>query len=297
MNETVAEFPKQADAAPPPQAPSHAKLAEAVAAVMSGVERLKKDQNNSFAGYKFTSIDDYKDLIRPLMAEHGLMVCVSQVDYQTFKHTNDKGKESLHCQFDFELWLEHKSGEVSDREGSTVCLPYTSAQTSGQARSYAMKEWLKSKFMASSGDVNEDADAYALDMKLTKAQARNVHTALIEELRAIGNKADRESLKLWADKNSVLLDAMPNDWTVELRHEYKQAQLQIDLIEKGEKATEHLPDMTKWKSDFEAQIRAATTEVDVNTVWESHEDTIDGLIPTDRAEVERIYRECLEAVL
>lgn len=284
----VEEFPSK-----PAERPN---LAAAVAAVMADVKRLGKDQDNKFANYRFTSVDDYKDLIRPLMAEHGLMACVSQVGFDTFEHETDKGKKSMHCRFDFELWLEHKSGEAGEHEGSTVCLPYTSAQTSGQARSYAMKEWLKSKFMASSGDTAEDADSFALDVKLTKAQARDVHAALIEELRDIGNKGDQDALNTWAGKNTVLLDAMPNDWTVELRHEYRQAQLQVNLIQKGVEATEHLPDVTKWKADFESEIRAATTEEDVDATWAGHEDTIESLIATDRAEIERIYRECMEAV-
>ena len=68
------------------------------------------------------------------------------------------------------------------------------------------------------------------------------------------------------------------------------------MIEKGAKIERDLPNMEDWKAGFESEIRAATNEVDINAVWESHEDMIENLTPTDRAEVERIYRECLEKV-
>lgn len=212
------------------------QVAKAVAAVTAEVKRLEKADNNAFAKYKFTSVDDYKDFLRPLMSKNGLSVGMSQTRFDRFQHTTDGKKETTHCQYDFELWLEHESGEKGDREGTTVCLPYTGAQTTGQARSYAQKEWLKSKFLASSGDTAEDADSHSFDVTLPKAAARDLHEKMVEELRRYAKECpDEKHLKEWYDKNHVLIEAMPDDWTVYLRNEYHQALLAIKARDKGVK--------------------------------------------------------------
>lgn len=274
--------------------PLPGQLAAAVAAVMTEIKRLEKGDDNKFANYKFTSVDDYKDMIRPLMAKRGLMACVDQVRFSTFSHTTEKGKESLHCKFDFELWLEHISGEKGKPEGSTVCLAYVGAQTSGQARSYAMKEWLKSKFLASSGDTAEDADSHDLDIQLSKQQARGIHAALTEELRGIASSGTEADLTMWSEKNSVMLNAMPKDWVIELRHEYKLAQISIGAREKGEKIDAENPMMDEWLDELENQMAVAENHSEIETLWLEHEDTIAKLGPTDEARANRIKREQLE---
>lgn len=247
------------------------KLAAAVAAVMKEVKRLEKADNNAFAKYKFTSVDDYKDALRPLMAEQGLSVGLSQVGHLTFEAKKYKGEKveaiTLTCQYDFELWLEHESGEIGQREGSTICLPYTGAQTTGQARSYAQKEWLKSKFLASSGDLAEDADAYALDIKLPKAEARNIYERLVGELRELGKFGADEDMKDWINKNSIFLDAMPNDWMMELRNEGAQANLMIKERKASGPQVPMPSNIENWLSDLESSLEAQTSIDDLNSAW------------------------------
>lgn len=243
------------------------KLAAAVAAVMKEVRRLEKADNNAFAKYRFTSVDDYKDNLRPLMASNGLQPCLSEVDFSDFMHSDDKGKEKRHLRFKFELWLEHASGEIGQRETSTVCLPYVGAQTTGQARSYAQKEWLKSKFLASSGDTAEDADAYALDIKLSKAEARKIHERLTNELREFGETGVDGDLDKWADTNSVLLEAMPNDWSIELRNEYKQAALLIKDRQIAGPQPELPTDMEAWLSSLNASLGDCITREELDSMW------------------------------
>ena len=249
------------------------KLAAAVAAVMAHIMRLEKADNNAFAKYRFTSVDDYKDALRPLMAKNGLSVGMSQVGFERFTETKDKNKESTHCQYDFELWLEHESGEVGKPEGSTVCLPYVGAQTTGQARSYAQKEWLKSKFLASSGDRAEDADSAALDIQLPKAEARKLQSKMDDEMRAIGKNGTVADLKDWYARNEILIQAMPNDWTVYLRSEYQNALLEIKAREKGVEVGPKLPNNVEdWLANLGASLADCTTPDELEHMWSEVQD-------------------------
>lgn len=140
-------------------------LTRAVANVMKDVRRQGAKDENKFAGYKYTSVDDYKDHLRPLLAMQGLAVHCDQVGFSLENVlTSGKGgdKNTLAARFDFEIWLTHVSGAADENpERITVMLPFVGAQTTGQARSYALKEWAKSRFWATSGNTTEsDPDAH-----------------------------------------------------------------------------------------------------------------------------------------
>lgn len=256
-------------------------LSSAVAAVMKDVKRLEKADNNAFAKYKFTSVDDYKDNLRPLIAQKGLETCLSQVGFERFEHAA-KGKDTgVHCQYDFILWLKHESGEVGAPEGSTICLPYTGAQTTGQARSYAQKEWLKSKFLASSGDTAEDADAYALDIKLSKGEARKIYDRLVAELREFGKYGVEGDIEKWGGINSVFLEAMPNDWMIELRNEGKQAGLLIKDREIAGHQIEVPTDIENWLSDLNACLAAQYVMADLENAWAEAQPMASALPPEE----------------
>lgn len=197
------------------------KVATATAAVMKEVKRLRKADNNAFAKYRYTSVDDFKDALRPLLAKHGLVPNANELSCDTFEKADEKSKApSLHAKFRFELWLEHISGEEGKPEGLTVMMPYTGAQTTGAARSYAIKEWLKSKFLASSGD-SEDADEAEVVEELSKAEARPIYAELEKELRVAS--ADGEAaLREWAERRRPSIEVMPKDWRVLLRREFKE---------------------------------------------------------------------------
>lgn len=200
--------------------PQTNNVASATAAVMKAIKRLKKADNNAFAKYRYTSVDDFKDALRPLMAQHGLTPHADEMSCDTFDKTDEKNKVSLHAKFRFSLWLEHTSGEVGKPEGLTVMLPYVGAQTTGQARSYAVKEWLKSKFLASSGD-SEDADESDIVEELSKAEARPIYAELETELREAAQDGEA-AMREWADRRRPSIEVLPKDWRVLLKRSYKE---------------------------------------------------------------------------
>lgn len=203
-----------------------ATYGEAVCAVMGELRRLKKADRNKFAQYDFTSVDDFKDGVRPLMAKYGLWVEVDQTAFEFMELRDDKDKVKHVVRYDFQLTLYHISGECGKPQTMTVALPYTGAQTSGAARSYVVKEWFKSCFLASSGDMSEEADL--LDnskegLRLSKADARPIYTELEKGLADAEKTADHEKVAEWWATNKEKIEALPKDWFLMIKGKYGEA--------------------------------------------------------------------------
>jgi hypothetical protein len=204
------------------------ELAKAKAAVTADIKRLTKDHTNSHGGYQFTSVDDFKDAIRPLMAKNGLALHVSEESFVLGSiKTGREGKDTNVATFRFKFVLEHSSGELSLPSFFTVCLPFTGAQTSGAAQSYAIKEGVyKGLFQASSGDVAEEADLndqsrIAGNERLSKADAKPLYEGLQREMRAvIQDSRDKDKLFQWWSDNKEQIRILPLDWEAMLKKEY-----------------------------------------------------------------------------
>lgn len=196
------------------------KLDAAVAKVMLDVKRLKKADNNAFAKYRYTSVDDFKDALRPILADNDLSISLTENNsiFSTVK--NSKGEETTILKFNFEATLHHANGESATPEGISVALPFVGAQTTGQARSYALKEYLKSRFLASSGD-SEDADQHDTDLELSRAEARPIYKELQEQLGEAA-KDGADAMKEWVSKRRPSIDILPKDWRLQLRARYQE---------------------------------------------------------------------------
>jgi hypothetical protein len=203
-------------------------LAGAKAAVSSEIKRLEKTHKNTHGGYQFTSVDDFKDSVRPIMAKHGISLHVSEDTFalSTIK-TGKEGKETNLAIIRFKFVLEHSSGEQSEPSFFTVALPYTGAQTSGAAQSYAIKEGVyKGLFQASSGDIAEEADFQEQSQlvateRLSKAEAKPLYEGLQREMRAeVQDSRDHNKLYEWWSANRDQIKILPLDWEAMLKKEY-----------------------------------------------------------------------------
>lgn len=227
-------------------------LHSAMIAVFQEIKRLKKDDRNTHGNYDFTSVDDFKDFVRPLMARHKLIPHVNQVGFQMLEFTATvKGKDERKAaaQFDFVITVFHESGEQSEPEGITVVLPFTGAQTSGAARSYAVKEWIKSRFFASSGDQQDEADLIEQSresLRLSKADARPLHSDLENEMRNVIEGADYVALGEWWMENKYRIETLPKDWFIQFRTDYATAYKEL-------KAQAELDAMTNEQLDESAK--------------------------------------------
>lgn len=140
------------------------ELNKAVCAVMAEVHSLKKAEDNKHGNYKYVSVDAFKDFVRPLMAKNGLSLLTNEVEF-ALDTVQSRNGPTVVARITFEFTLHHVSGEIAPTERATIVLPYTGAQTAGAAKSYVIKEYMKGKFLVSTGDKDlieggADADAY-----------------------------------------------------------------------------------------------------------------------------------------
>jgi len=211
------------------------KIAKAINNIMKKVQRLEKADHNKFSNYDFTSIDDFKDDWRPKIAEEGLIVTPDELafDFETLESGGEGGrasKKTLCAKIKFQMTVEHIDGEVAAPETITIVLPYTGAQTSGAARSYAVKEWFKAKVLQSSGDQTEEADQRRQDdyqaasgMRMPKKDARPIYERLDKELKDLADQYDPAALTEWAATNKETVWTMPLDWQDQIRRDYDKA--------------------------------------------------------------------------
>lgn len=220
-------------------------LYAAVCAVMADIKRLEKADDNTFARYAFTSIDDFKDLVRPLMAKHGLSLHVDQTSMQFREVETGEGakkKASLIAEYGFAVTIRHSSGESDTPEHLYVPIPFTGPQTSGAARSYVVKEWIKGRFLASSGDIEEEADMRDQDswntLRLSKAEAREVHAEMEKGLRNAALTENSETVGEWWQENKDAIATLPKDWHIKLRTDYENTWKELRAKEKLDKMSE-----------------------------------------------------------
>jgi len=126
-------------------------ISNALHQVQSKVTRLVHDSENQFANYHYVSIDAYYEAVRPWLTEAGLMLIPNESEAQI----SPDGKTQKVV---FQFWVMHKDGEIWEVPiQRTVYLPYTGAQSSGSALSYAEKFVMRTLFKIPTGETEVEA--------------------------------------------------------------------------------------------------------------------------------------------
>jgi hypothetical protein len=228
------------------------ELNKAVAAVMAEIHRLKKTDENKHGQYKYVSVDDFKDLVRPLMAANGLSLSMTETDY-SLETLQGRNGATVNARITYEFRLRHVSGESDEPERATIMLPHTGAQTAGAAKSYVIKEYLKGRFLVSTGDRDmieggADADAFKPQeytgapkknitphedhhqssgpQLLTREEARKLYKTLQAELVNLGSVRE---VSQW-EKERILEIAKLGDWR---SYMVKEIAKHLDYIEQA----------------------------------------------------------------
>ena len=136
------------------QPPMPPLVAAAVSNVMADVPKLARGEKNNHGNYKFASIDDFLEAVRPLCARHGLII------------VQDEEKFELRDGFlmvKFRFTLAHRDGETWAHRPTRSIIVHAKqgAQAYGAAQSYALKQFKRSLFQIATGEKGEDADTHA----------------------------------------------------------------------------------------------------------------------------------------
>ncbi len=97
----------------------------------------------------------------------------------------------------------------------------------------------------------------------------------------MGEHGTEKDMDKWVDTNSVLLDAMPNDWMIELRNEGKQANLQIKDRQIAGPQLRLPSNIENWLSDLDSSLGAQDTLDSLNSAWSEAQAMASALPPEE----------------
>lgn len=132
--------------------PMPKEVATAIAGVMANVAMLGKGEENKHGNYKFASIDDFLEMVRPLCVKAGLIVVQNEEGFEVI----DKW---LKLTFSFTLITKEGVTWSKALTRSIMVQSQMGAQAFGAAQSYALKQFMRSLFQIATGD-GEDADSH-----------------------------------------------------------------------------------------------------------------------------------------
>ena len=146
-----------------PQYPK--EILQAIADVMKNVSNLGKGGENKFAGYKFLQVDDIINMIRPLIAQAGLVITVDEIESAIESLTvtkYDKGarrevtKTTNWLKVKYSIMLSHVSGKQLARPiYRTVMVQFDGAQAYGSAQAYVMKQFIRFQFFVATNERDD----------------------------------------------------------------------------------------------------------------------------------------------
>ena len=146
--------------------------------------RAPKGQYNSFGRYSYRSCEDILEALKPLLAEEGAIVNISdEVKLIGDRFYVEATAMFLDCETGDSIVSKAIAREDESKKGQDL------AQLSGATSSYARKYALNGLFAI---DDNKDADStntHGKDIKPNMTPVSGLSEAQIKRLYAIGNKA------------------------------------------------------------------------------------------------------------
>jgi len=134
-------------------------LFEKLASIMGKLNRIPKNGHNDVFHYDFILEADLCDTIRPLLAEHGIGLIYSVVNYEFLEsHQTSRGATQYHVVVTVEITIGDKTGATL--KGFAVGEALDSQDKGiNKAQTAAVKYWLYKTFLVSAGDDTERGNA------------------------------------------------------------------------------------------------------------------------------------------
>jgi len=207
----------------PPMPPT---VAAAIVGVMADVPMLKKGEKNDHGNYKFASIDDFLEAVRPLCAKRGLIILQDEEVVETIAGVDKYGKPSNWLKMVFTFTLAHESGETWGWYPRRTIFVNAAmgSQAFGAGQSYALKQFLRATLLIATGEASNDGDSHAhsnlpninpdfrdwKEFGLTKTKAAAESAALGRLIKSDEDTPDETMLDAHLADNANLIEAIQN---------------------------------------------------------------------------------------
>lgn len=242
--------------------PMPAEVAIAVAEVMKRIAKLDKTETNKHGGYRYASVDDFYEMVRPLLAETGLVIIPEELSTSSLNTTTANGTRTwLVIKYDFTLNVGGVEWEFRPKR-TAMADSSMGSQAFGAAASYAEKFFLRSLFKIATGEPDIDAAEAQPLPALSSRQAQGMgqdrgrpSAAPSQQRRAepgikssaqakrdgdwekltkgMALQRSEEELRAWAATHEKDLAKLPRQWKIEVREQYvKELERVRDLDEK-----------------------------------------------------------------
>ena len=210
----------------PPMPP---EIAKAVIAVKRKIERIGKDETNTFAKFKYTSVDAFYEAVGPIMAEAGLFDLVQErsmeVTMREVAKDNGDVRKSLWLTGEYDIWMYHESGAQFGPIPRTIIVPATGPQAFGSGQSYVEKYFLRALFKIPTGDA--DADSERQEGVPTQRQTRQEYTPWANWFKGMLDLLDKVDT---AEKLAALLAREKQNVNNLLKQDHRDAATLRDKI-------------------------------------------------------------------
>lgn len=134
-------------------------VSNAICAIMAEIPKLAREETNKHANYKFASIDDFLDAVRPLCAKHKLHIEQDEISFDIVQTMDKYGKPSDWLRMAFGYTVAAGGSSRGPIKRSIMVRADMGSQAFGAAQSYSLKQFMRSLFQISTGD-GEDADSH-----------------------------------------------------------------------------------------------------------------------------------------
>ncbi len=171
-----------------------ASIAIAINKVMELITPIKKDNQNTFDKYKYTSIDDFLGSINPILAEAGLIIVQNETGY-TFNEVPTKSGKKRMMEMSFDFYLFSTKGEGYGPVKRSVAVLATGAQAYGSAQSYALKQFQRSLFHIATGEQDDPDNKQTLDIATTsEIDVKKTAETIRRKIKASKNKGQLQEV-------------------------------------------------------------------------------------------------------
>ncbi len=140
-------------------------IVDALDKAANAMPALVKLETNEYASYRYVSIDRYYEVVREIALKAGLWWALRETEFAETKF-NQEGKPTMVTfYYSVDLFALKDGAYVKAYDGITVPHPWQGAQTSGAARSYADKTFMRTLFKVVTGEPDSDAFSQSVDDK------------------------------------------------------------------------------------------------------------------------------------
>ena len=181
----------------------HSKWHEAMANLLAEVEGIKPGAHHSHSGYSYATADQLFDMVRPLLAKHGFTLICDEIDCVVTDQTTKSGGRFVLSKFSFRLFYEGEA--IGDVERMTVGNVLLTPQSLCASRTYAVKYYLRTKFLININEKDEEHLVGAVQEEMTQKDVIRGATAGFEprtQSKAYSREGSQEDLPSTTEKVS-----------------------------------------------------------------------------------------------